>query len=241
MARRTRKYRSKHFNEKELLVRLLLMLGASVVLLVGIFFLSVPVLSGMVSFWDLLSPPKEVQPSLEDTIPPQAPFISNFPSAVNENFIDLHGYAEAGATVKLYLNEKSAEKTIADNNGEFEFKNIALHEGTNAFYAIAVDQAGNESLESKPFAIVLDREPPDLIIEQPESDFSTDDEKIVVSGVTDPDASTFVNQHQAIVQSDGTFYLNILLDEGLNTLVVEAMDRAGNKTTQELSGTYTRE
>jgi hypothetical protein len=241
MTRRTRKHQTRSSSEKELLMRLLIMLGASIALLVGIFFLSVPVLSRLVTFWDIISPPKEAQQSSEDTISPQAPFISNFPSAVNEKFIDLQGYAESGSTVELYLNDDLAEKTITDSNGDFEFKDIALYEGTNTFYAKAIDQAGNESPESEAFAVILDKEPPELVVNQPKDGFSTNDERMEISGTTEPNASVFVNQHQAVVQSDGSFSLSILLSEGENELVIEAVDRAGNKSTQELVGNYRRE
>ncbi len=242
MSKRRKSYRSKKApGEKELIIRLVIMLFASVAMLVGIFFLSVPVLSRIVTFWDVIAPPKEVDTARKDTIPPPAPFVADAPSAVNTNFINLEGYAEAGATVKLYLNNGLAEQTLTDKNGDFEFEDLELHEGTNTIYTIAVDQAENESKKSKTFTVVVDKEPPELTVSEPADSFETDDARLELKGSTEPDASVFVNKHQAVVNREGSFSYNTLLKEGENKLLVEAVDRAGNKTVQELTVTYTPE
>ncbi len=243
MTKRKRKsYRKKNTSgEKELITRLVIMLVASVALLFGIFFLSVPVLSRLVTFWDIIAPPQDVRQDNSDTIAPPAPFVADAPSAVNSKFINLQGYAEAGATVKLYLNSSEAASTIVDSNGDFEFKDIALYEGTNTLYVQAVDQAGNESEKSDTFTVVQDKEKPELTLEEPENGFETSDARLEIKGTTEPNASVFVNQHQAVVQPNGNFVFNTLLNEGENTLIIEAVDRAGNKTVQELTVTYTPE
>lgn len=62
---------------------------------------------------------------------------------------------------------------------------------------------------------------------------------ITVSGQTAPSADVFVNETQLSADSQGMFSTNVTLDEGENTIVIDANDVMGNSAEKELTVTYT--
>ena len=68
--------------------------------------------------------------------------------------------------VIIYMNS-SEKEVLADKDGEFEFT-FNLLKGENSFSVKAIDQAGNESKETKEYEITNDNEAPEIVIEKPE-------------------------------------------------------------------------
>lgn len=73
--------------------------------------------------------------------------------------------------------------------------------------------------------------PPPLLLEEPKEDMVSRDDEIAVYGNTDADATLTINNEPVLVKEDGKFYKDIVLSSGLNTLVIEATSRVGEKTT----------
>src|SRR3989344_4455216 len=80
-----------------------------------------------------------------DNLAPAAPTLLPLPEATNSAKIAITGYAETGATIKLSRGGMIVEKTIADSDGNFAFKDVVLKEGNNEFFDEAVDSQGNTS------------------------------------------------------------------------------------------------
>lgn len=72
--------------------------------------------------------------------------------------------------------------------------------------------------------------PPSLEIYSPTSDQLVKEELAVVEGITDKDATVLVNQQPAIVDENGKFSEEIILDTSTTEIVVSAKSRAGKET-----------
>jgi len=105
-----------------------------------------------------------------DTVAPAAPLIDSVydDTAPNEGLLasgdstndttpTLKGTAEAGAIVHIYDNGEPIGTALADEHGNWEFTpKTELAEGAHEFTIAAEDAAGNISVPSLPFPIVID-------------------------------------------------------------------------------------
>lgn len=73
---------------------------------------------------------------------------------------------------------------------------------------------------------------PPLIIESPQNQTVTNERRIDVLGSTDADATVTINGVSVLVRSDGKFFDQVSLVEGINRIIVAATSRFGKVTTQ---------
>jgi glucodextranase-like protein len=167
--------------------------------------------------------------SIGDKIPPLTPKIVLSYEATNTAEIDIRGYTEASASVKLSINLEDTE-VKAKEDGSFVFEKIGLMEGENFFSIVAIDKAGNESIATNQMAITYDYEAPSLDVSQPsDGDKYYDDEReILVAGTTDADAKVRINGNVVVVGPEGNFVKRMKLSNGDNEIVTVATDKAGN-------------
>lgn len=182
---------------------------------------------------------KQSEVSYKDTIAPVAPTINSLPEATNKKTITLTGSAEAGSTLKIFLNGKNVKDTLVDNSAVYSLE-VELEEGENEIWATATDQAGNESPKSRKVIINFDTKPPDLEIESPKDgeQFYGKDKIINVRGKTEAGSTVSVNGRIASTSVDGQFFIKLPLNEGENKLQIQAVDKAGNTTQKEITITY---
>lgn len=76
------------------------------------------------------------------------------------------------------------------------------------------------------------RLPPGLRIDAPNQQLTTSERRIDVLGSTDPDATVTINGVSVLVRSDGKFFDQVSLVEGINRIVVTATSRFGKTTTE---------
>jgi large repetitive protein len=170
---------------------------------------------------------------LRDTIPPQTPQLTPPPEATSSASLSIIGFSEPAATVTLFQNNQEKSKTIVDATGKFEFLQLELNEGSNSFYAIAKDAAGNESQRSVIYTVNYDTEPPELTISSPQEGTEVvgiTRQNIRVEGTTEAGAKLNLNGNSLVVRSDGSFTTQFRLEEGENLLNFTAEDAAGNQT-----------
>jgi hypothetical protein len=100
-----------------------------------------------------------------------------------------------------------------------------IHSGSNEFLLQATDHVGNTMEIIK--SIVRDSTVPKLILTSPEADIWTNISQVEVKGITELGAIIRVNG-EPIATFDGRFANTIYLTEGLNQVIVEAVDKANN-------------
>ncbi|MFY9916591.1 MAG: Ig-like domain-containing protein, partial [Nocardioidaceae bacterium] len=104
-----------------------------------------------------------------DTVAPMAPALTGISNDTGSSSSDLitraakqtlSGTAEAGSSVTLAQNGSRGGTTTASVSGDFSF-DLTLEDGTNTFFAVAVDLAGNVSPASPDLVVSLDTTAPD--------------------------------------------------------------------------------
>jgi large repetitive protein len=172
-----------------------------------------------------------------DDIPPQIPILDAPVEATYSGTIKLTGFGEAKSKIVLVLNgNESDEQTISDE-GTFELS-ADLTEGENSLTTYAIDEAKNESLTSRKYAVTLDTETPTIEIEEPENESRITLRKnqiTTVKGLTEPNAKVYIGGRLSFANSDGNFAGTYSLTEGDNKIPVRAVDKAGNELELELT------
>lgn len=74
--------------------------------------------------------------------------------------------------------------------------------------------------------LVEDLDPPKLNVDLPEGTVAA--ENLVIRGVTEPGSELFIENESVPLATDGGFEYALRLKRGLNMIVIEAVDRAGN-------------
>lgn len=111
----------------------------------------------------------------------------------------------------------------------------ALSDGTNSLKCDVDDYDGNQAIQ-RGVTFIVDTVPPELSVAEPVNNLITNKKEISVIGtVKDKTSSPVIvkikvnknESEQATVATDGSFVKNVQLQEGENTVVVEAIDSAG--------------
>lgn len=133
---------------------------------------------------------------------------------------------------------------ITNNNGTFQ-ADVALEEGHNTVIARAVNSKGEDV--SSTISLSLDMTPPYLTVESPKNGDTVRADKIAVSGlindivrgtVADGQANVKVNGVTATVSNRSYLAQNVALNEGENTINIDAADNVGNTTRLSIKVTY---
>ena len=147
------------------------------------------------------------------------------------------------------INDASAQLTVnggavSHSGGRFA-ANVALVEGHNAIVARAVNDRNQEATAT--IAVSLDTTPPYVTIDSPMPGAVLTSATVNVSGlindivrgtVSEGRANVTVNGRAASVANRSYFAPEIPLEEGLNTIRVEAADEVGNTGVAQLQVTY---
>lgn len=219
------------------LVVLILMGFAAAVYLWGIEFVI-----AIGSFWSRLNLTTKITPVSPSPIQTLilAPQINPLPTVTNkESDFTISGTAQPGMDIEIFINGERIDTTFTSSDGSFEIVTALSKEGKNEIYA----QARSDKMESKKSNIqmvILDKTPPELELTspQPAQEIKQESNKFTVTGKTEREAIVTVNGHRAIVNLEGEFSYELTLQEGENTIKVEALDPAGNKTSVERTVTF---
>ncbi len=156
-----------NMNEQQLLFRLVTLVIAFFVIggtaVAGVLFFG-PQIGG---FFGLISVNRDTGKPTKDVTAPDSPIIYDFPEATKESTVSVKGYAEAGSTVKIFVNGPEAQSVVADSTGQFTFTDLNLIEGKNTITAKAIDGSNNESTNSKEVYINVDTEKPTITLDTP--------------------------------------------------------------------------
>lgn len=230
---------SPRMSEEELTKRLMTSVIGIVVLIVIMIlslFVFAPKVGWLLSFISKHKNEEEYRPTAK--ISP--PIFNDLPEAVKDTTVEIKGFTQAGATVKLYVNGPEKATTIAGDDGIFTFTNVTLIKGTNTIFAKAVDANNNESEKSQNYTIVVDQKSPDLELTNIKDGDTVKnlDKRIKIEGKTDEEATIKINDRLAVQKSDFTFEFLLGVDEGNVKIKIEATDKAGNTKTEEITVKY---
>lgn len=243
MANNSRKFfrsRLVRIEEKKSLRKAFFFSLLTIVLLLGLIFVGIPLLTKMAVF---LSEIRGSGQSTEqnDTIAPQPPRFNSLPEDTKEQTLSVSGFAEPSSTVEIFLNDSPIATTTTTAEGTFNFEKINLNQGKNEIYGLVSDKAGNKSQASPKTIVVFDNTPPKLEIAEPQNGAALSGErkrKIKISGQSEEDVSLMVNDRLVIVDQEGKFSTDFSLSEGENLIEITATDRAGNQSEQEVKVSF---
>jgi RHS repeat-associated protein len=129
---------------------------------------------------------------------------------------------EAGLFVKV-----NSDSVIVDQSLNFS-KAVSLAEGLNSLSVTAKDSANNITTVLR--TIRRDSNPPVLAISAPVDNLITKDMLLTVSGtVTDSTLITLTVNQDTVQVAAGNFSKQLSLTEGLNNIIVKAVDEPGNE------------
>ncbi|PYZ97086.1 hypothetical protein CR205_00310 [Alteribacter lacisalsi] len=153
----------------------------------------------------------------------------------SEDSIEVIGQVDTESEVTIYNNEDTAAVVETDEDGNFA-ADVSLEEGHNSIYAEATVEDGTSD-PSEPVTVIKDTVDPVIDLETPYDGMETSDEVITVSGtITDENFShATVNGEEVEVSEDGSFSTREILEEGENTITIEATDLAGNTAVKEVT------
>jgi len=236
MVRKTRLAKKQEArNIRQAIFYIILTLALAFVLI----FVGIPLLIRMAIFLGNLRSSSKL-PEQVDTISPSPPRIIIPFEATNSAQFSLKGYTEPGATIKIYNSGFSLGETVADDEGSFSIDNLELTSGRNEITAVAQDAADNESQPSMSSVVDYDTTPPSLEVTYPEDGETITglENQITLEGKTEEGAKISVNGRLVIVGPEGDFNYQYSLEEGENTFIIIAQDKAGNQTEKELKVNY---
>ncbi|HQJ41087.1 MAG TPA: stalk domain-containing protein, partial [Exilispira sp.] len=173
---------------------------------------------------------------LEDIIPPIFNIISpqdNF--YTNKDTVTIKGIVSdsLSGVDKLKINE---EDITFNENWEFE-KEVTIIQGENKIKIEAIDRAGNKI--EKILTVYLDNIPPEILVSLPNEVY---DSMLSIDGKIKDDLSGIeslkINGVNVNISSNSSFTYSLSLYEGDNKIKFEAVDKAGNKTTKEITVKY---
>jgi len=164
-----------------------------------------------------------------DTVPPTLHLVNmDDVNRVREANLTVEGLTDLDAVVQL---EGDPQFIPIDGDGHFNIKR-QLAEGSNLLQISATDPAGNKATISR--EIILVTRPPEVVITSPLNDQWLNQPVLTLAGVVPPGTTLKVNGQEAAVGAEGQFEREVILQEGDNTLNIEATDDVGNVTTQEM-------
>jgi large repetitive protein len=176
-----------------------------------------------------------------DTAAPSAPVVSAPAegSSTNNAQPAITGTAEAGSTVTVFIDGVIAGTTLASGTGAWTFTPpTALTEGPHTVASTSTDAAGNASPTSNTNAFTVDTTPPDTtLVSGPTGTVSSSTATFVVS--SEPGATFRCNLDGAgFVPCPASSTWPGLAD-GSHTLVIQAVDAAGNVDPTPLTQVWT--
>ncbi len=186
----------------------------------------------------LMSPPKTPQSILEPVtlISPEEGslfYYRDFPPEL----IFAWSTQEEGVLYHLQIGKEFSfrERVLDETISKPSFLHGNLKAGTY-FWRVSpldADRVEGQWSEAREIKVVQNRLPPSLKVVFPEADQVINQEAIWVKGESDQQARVYVNGKKIVKDSTGRFKEKVQLKKGVNLILVESVDQAGNVSFQK--------
>jgi hypothetical protein len=110
---------------------------------------------------------------------------------------------------------------------------LELMEGSNELVVQVWDLAGNEA-ESHVSVVTFDSDPPSITLISPLPGYRTEDDSVLLIGMTEPGALLTVDGVNHPIGTDGTFQIAMMLSIGTNEISLEVEDLAGHSSSTSI-------
>ena len=162
---------------------------------------------------------------LVDSDVPQVTLTSPLVPLTNRSEVVVSGYVSDSNVVAVLVN--FVPVPFNATSGYFS-TTLPLSGGFNPIVVVAVDAAQHRGVAQT--GIFADLDAPVIHVTGPPDGLETNQSTVVVSGIVDDvNATVLANGQQVRPNPDGTWRTTIALLQGANTIVVSAVDAAGNK------------
>ena len=156
--------------------------------------------------------------------------VSFFYNLSEQATVGVHVLNAAGQTVRTLVRDQQqpAGQHAATWDGRDEGGNVVL----DGRYTLVVRAAGAVQSSEQSTTVTIDNTPPLLTIANFQTSQTTRSTTFTIEGTTATDATVWINADPlpVLVDANGVFRSTRQLVEGSNTITVQAVDAAGNKT-----------
>ena len=183
---------------------------------------------------------EETPKQQEETKFLSSPILRNIPEATQNQYITFQGTApDTNGTIEIYLNNEVADEIEIKKNPDFEIKDLLVKAGENTIKARFVQDKNTSPFSSEKIVSYIKDEPKlEVSFPNDNATFVKADKSITITGKTDVDNTITINGFRAIVDSNGEFAYQYQLNDGENTLDIEATNLAGTSVKKSLKVTY---
>ena len=162
---------------------------------------------------------------VSDTVPPPLVVLTPANLSVSPtNLVRVSGLSAFGAFVTV-----NGYSVVVAPNGTWSVV-LALPEGVNVLQIAAADSVGN--FNATGLVVIVDSDVPQIRLTSPTVSLTNDDHVLVSGTVTDSLlVAFFVNGNPVPVASDGSFSTSLTLPDGLDPIILVAVDAARHTAT----------
>ncbi len=162
---------------------------------------------------------------LVDTTPPALQLVNlSDGSRVKSAMLMVEGVTEPGATVLL---EGDFQPVAVDGQGHFRAQH-RLSEGSNSLTVRASDAAGNTTVLIRNIELVTSA--PAVVVNEPTEGSWVNNSLVTISGTAPLGTALKINNQTVPITQTGDFHYELVLEEGDQTIQVNATDDVGNVT-----------
>jgi hypothetical protein len=165
---------------------------------------------------------------------PQQPLLASGSVLTRERSYTITGSAQPGSTVTVHVADGPVGQTTAGAEGLFEYEFYPNAEAEFELWTVATGPHGTSSVESLHVVVEFDWTPPVLEIDSPYWP-EVSGSPVELVGITEPGAVVSVEGvGETVAASDGSFSIEVPVEDGDNQLVVVVRDAAGNEFTANM-------
>lgn len=214
------------------------LVGIIVILFLLIKF-GVPALANFAIFLSGINGSDKDDPKKEVSFIPSPVLDSNL-TATNSAQVIISGRIPGKGSIEIYINDELRDTIDTKKDGSFSTEET-LKIGENTIKA-RTELNGKNSGFSNILSITYIKSAPNLTIATPANgqSFKKEENRMVVSGQTDPGVTVTVNGFWALIDDTNSYSYELPLKDGDNEINITAIDQAGNKTEKTVKVTYSQ-